>query len=386
MPAWPRSGRPGSLRRGARRASRCPPSRRLRPRVHEIVGLYLYPPEKAIVLCPAETSQIPALTRSAAIRPLPSGLSQRRTLDYLRHPTPTLSSLLELTTGREHSPVVPLPAVHEFLSFLARTGETPTRSASCTSCSRSSTATHTGPWAPSWRRTRAFGCTSLQTSAAWLNLVRIFFAPRAAGIQPVPAASPSVRIPWPPSLASSKAGTNAARRSPGPSRPLRPCQEPYARSLPERKASSGWDALPEDRTMVVCGADGRRGLRGGVCPMGGRGTGRNPTRLRVEGCRCLDIGELADGCGRLLGTLTKRFTAAPSAPTGIGPKLPTSSPRPSTPSNRLHPSASFPSILLSRRRAGPWRWRRPRSRPRRSRRRRSHRPRRGWWGRRQSSP
>ena len=59
-------------------------------KVRDVVGLYLNPPEKAIVLCVDEKSQIQALDRTQPIRPLRPGLPERQTHDYERHGTTTL--------------------------------------------------------------------------------------------------------------------------------------------------------------------------------------------------------------------------------------------------------------------------------------------------------
>jgi len=61
------------------------------PKVRDIVGLYMNPPDKAIVLSVDEKSQIQALDRTQPILPLRPGLPERRTHDYQRHGTTTLS-------------------------------------------------------------------------------------------------------------------------------------------------------------------------------------------------------------------------------------------------------------------------------------------------------
>jgi hypothetical protein len=69
-------------------------------KVHDVVGLYLHPPEHAVVLCVDEKSQIPALDRAQPILPLRPGRAERRTHDYVRHGTTTLFAALEVATGR----------------------------------------------------------------------------------------------------------------------------------------------------------------------------------------------------------------------------------------------------------------------------------------------
>ena len=68
-----------------------------------MVGLYLNPPENAVVLCVDEKSQIQALDRTqqaGPILPLQPGLAERRSHDYVRHGTTTLFAALEIATGK----------------------------------------------------------------------------------------------------------------------------------------------------------------------------------------------------------------------------------------------------------------------------------------------
>jgi transposase len=69
-------------------------------KVRDVVGLYLDPPEKALVLCVDEKSQIQALDRTAPVLPMMPGLPERRTHDYLRNGITTLFAALDVATGR----------------------------------------------------------------------------------------------------------------------------------------------------------------------------------------------------------------------------------------------------------------------------------------------
>ena len=69
-------------------------------KVRDVVGLYLNPPQKAVVLCVDEKSQIQALDRTAPILPLRPGLPEKATHDYKRNGTATLFAALEVATGR----------------------------------------------------------------------------------------------------------------------------------------------------------------------------------------------------------------------------------------------------------------------------------------------
>ena len=68
-------------------------------KVRDIVGLYLDPPERALVLCVDEKSQIQALDRSRPLLPMRPGQVERRTHDYMRHGTTTLFAALDIATG-----------------------------------------------------------------------------------------------------------------------------------------------------------------------------------------------------------------------------------------------------------------------------------------------
>jgi hypothetical protein len=69
-------------------------------KIRDIVGLYLEPPEAALVLCVDEKSQIQALDRTQPILPMQPGLPERRTHDYSRHGTSTLFAALDMASGK----------------------------------------------------------------------------------------------------------------------------------------------------------------------------------------------------------------------------------------------------------------------------------------------
>jgi transposase/transposase-like protein len=87
-------------------------------KVTDVVGLYLAPPENAIVLCVDEKSQIQALDRTAPMLPMQPGLPERRTHDYKRHGTTTLFAALEIATGKITAATRPRHRHQEFLRFL----------------------------------------------------------------------------------------------------------------------------------------------------------------------------------------------------------------------------------------------------------------------------
>jgi hypothetical protein len=87
-------------------------------KIRDIVGLYLDPPENAVVVCIDEKSQIQALDRTAPILPIRPGLPEKATHDYVRHGTTTLFAALEVATGRVEQLCLPRHRHQEFLRFL----------------------------------------------------------------------------------------------------------------------------------------------------------------------------------------------------------------------------------------------------------------------------
>ncbi len=90
----------------------------LEPKVSDVVGLYLHPPEKAVVLCVDEKSQIQALDRTQPLLPLRQGQVERRTHDYVRHGTATLFAALDIATGEVTGRCYARHRHQEFLRFL----------------------------------------------------------------------------------------------------------------------------------------------------------------------------------------------------------------------------------------------------------------------------
>jgi hypothetical protein len=86
--------------------------------MRDIVGLYLDPPLKAMVLCVDEKSQIQALDLTQPILPLAPGIPERRTHDYRRHGTTTLFAALDMVTGEVIGELHGRHRSSEFLQFL----------------------------------------------------------------------------------------------------------------------------------------------------------------------------------------------------------------------------------------------------------------------------
>ena len=87
-------------------------------KVRDIVGLYLNPPDAAVVLCVDEKSQIQALDRSAPVLPLMPGVAERRTHDYVRNGTTNLYAALNVASGQVIADMAPRHRAEEFRRFL----------------------------------------------------------------------------------------------------------------------------------------------------------------------------------------------------------------------------------------------------------------------------
>jgi transposase len=101
-------------------------------KVRDIVGLYLNPPDRALVLCVDEKSQIQALDRTQPILPMMPGVPERRTHDYSRHGTTTLFAALNIATGKVIGELHRRHRSREFLQFLRTIDEAvPKKLAGC---------------------------------------------------------------------------------------------------------------------------------------------------------------------------------------------------------------------------------------------------------------
>jgi transposase len=145
-------------------------------KVRDIVGLYLNPPLKAMVLCVDEKSQIQALNRTEPILPLTPGLPQRRTHDYLRHGTTTLFAALNVASGEVIGELHRRHRAKEFLKFLA-TIERNTPAALQVHLIMDNYGTHKTAAVRAWfARHPRFHVHFTPTSASWINQVERWFA------------------------------------------------------------------------------------------------------------------------------------------------------------------------------------------------------------------
>lgn len=143
-------------------------------KVTDVVGLYLAPPENAIVLCVDEKSQIQALDRTAPMLPMRIGDAEKRTHDYKRHGTSTLFAALEIATGTVTGAVKPKHRRQEFLAFLRQLDRAyPDQDLHLV---MDNYATHKTPEVKAWlERHPRFRVHFTPTSASWLNLVEVWF-------------------------------------------------------------------------------------------------------------------------------------------------------------------------------------------------------------------
>jgi len=146
----------------------------LEAKVRDVVGLYLNPPEKAIVLCVDEKSQIQALDRTAPILPLRPGLPEKATHDYRRHGTTTLFAALEIATGKVTDACYERHGKAEFLDFLNKVARAYPRRELHVVVDNYHTHKHADIDAWLARHPR-ITLHFTPTSGSWLNLVEVFF-------------------------------------------------------------------------------------------------------------------------------------------------------------------------------------------------------------------
>src|SRR6266496_3470372 len=177
----PRSGRPRTVDEAAVVvATLAPPPRRLgvshwssRLLAGE-VGIYLNPPENAVVVCVDEKSQIQALDRTQPILPIRPGLPERATHDYIRHGVTTPFAALEVATGQVVDACYPRHRHQEFLRFLKKVAAAWPGTDLHVVCDNY--ATHNHPEVKAWlARNPRVTLHFTPTGCSWLNMVEIFF-------------------------------------------------------------------------------------------------------------------------------------------------------------------------------------------------------------------
>lgn len=145
-------------------------------KVTDIVGLYLDPPERAVVLCVDEKSQIQALDRTQPGLPLKKGRAATMTHDYKRNGTTTLFAALDVKSGMIIGDCMPRHRAKEFLKFLRRIDRV-VQGKREVHLILDNYATHKTPDVKAWLdKHPRFKLHFTPTSASWLNLVERFFA------------------------------------------------------------------------------------------------------------------------------------------------------------------------------------------------------------------
>ena len=145
-------------------------------KVKDIVGLYLNPPDHAVVLCVDEKSQIQALERTQPVLPLGLGYIEGITHDYVRHGTTTLFAALDIANGRVLTQCRPRHRHQEFLGFLKHI-EANVPDDLGVHLVVDNYATHKHPTVRNWLAARLrFHVHHTPTYASWLNQVERWFA------------------------------------------------------------------------------------------------------------------------------------------------------------------------------------------------------------------
>jgi transposase len=146
-------------------------------KVRDIVGLYLNPPEHALVLCVDEKSQVQALDRTQPILPLRPDLPEKRTSDYERHGTTSLFAALDIATGKVIGECHRRHRHQEFLSFMERVDSTIPADAGEVHLVLDNYGTHKTPKVIRWfARHPRYHLHFTPTSGSWVNQVERWFA------------------------------------------------------------------------------------------------------------------------------------------------------------------------------------------------------------------
>lgn len=148
---------------------------RFEDKLVDVVGLYLAPPDQAVVLCMDEKSQIQALDRTQPSLPMVKGRAGTMTHDYQRNGTTTLFAALDVLTGTVIGQCLPRHRHEEFLTFL-RTVDRHVPKTLQVHLILDNYATHKHPDVQRWlTKHRRFQLHFTPTSSSWLNLVERWF-------------------------------------------------------------------------------------------------------------------------------------------------------------------------------------------------------------------
>jgi transposase len=218
-------------------------------KVTDICGLYLAPPENAIVLCVDEKSQIQALDRTVPVLPMQPGLIERRSHDYYRHGTTTLFAALDIATGQVTAALKPRHRHQEFLAFLKQIERTyrtvldedgqPVE----LHLVMDNYAAHRHKTVKAWLAEHPrFVVHFTPTHASWMNWSRSGSASSSAKRSAAACSSPS-KTSTPRSEPSSTAGTTDPTPSSGPRPPRRSSRRPTVQQLQIRGTRNRQDPV-----------------------------------------------------------------------------------------------------------------------------------------------
>lgn len=145
-------------------------------KVRDVVGLYLQPPERALVLCVDEKTQVQALDRTAPLLPLRPGQPERRTHDYVRHGTTSLFAALDVATGKVITRCHPRHRAVEFRKFLAAIDAQVPADLEV-HLILDNLSTHKAPTVKRWLAQHPrYHLHFTPTSSSWLNQVEMWFS------------------------------------------------------------------------------------------------------------------------------------------------------------------------------------------------------------------
>ncbi len=145
-------------------------------KVRDLVGLYMNPPDMAVVLCVDHKSRIQALDRTAPILPLMPGVPQRRTHDYKRNGTTNLHAALGGATGKVITSMTRRNRAQEFRKFLNRINREVPDHLEVHIVSDNASTHKTEPIRRWLQRHPRFTFHFTPTYASWMNLVERWFA------------------------------------------------------------------------------------------------------------------------------------------------------------------------------------------------------------------
>lgn len=145
-------------------------------KVRDVVGLYMNPPEHAVVLCVDEKSQMQALDRTQPMLPMRPGQAERRTHDYMRHGTTSLFAALDVQTGRVIRKHYKRHRSQEFVKFLCEIEAAVPSDVTEVHVVMDNYATHKTPLVKRWfARHPRYHVHFTPTYASWLNMVERLF-------------------------------------------------------------------------------------------------------------------------------------------------------------------------------------------------------------------